>query len=198
MGTRHLTAAVIDGEYKIAQYGQWDGYPSGQGATLLAFLSAMDTESFKRKLRGCAFLPDEEITALWKSEGADDSGFVSMEVSERFKAKYPQLSRDTGSEVFHLVAGSESGLPLRNSIGFAGDSLFCEYAYVVDFDKGTFEAYQGFNKEPLASGERFANAPLSKDGAKYHPVKLVFSWPLSALPTRAELEAAFGADDEES
>lgn len=27
MGTRHLTAVVIDGDYKVAQYGQWDGYP---------------------------------------------------------------------------------------------------------------------------------------------------------------------------
>lgn len=38
MGTRHLIAAVIDGEYKIAQYGQWDGDPEGQGLTVLDFL----------------------------------------------------------------------------------------------------------------------------------------------------------------
>ena len=27
MGTRNLTAVYLDGEYKIAQYGQWDGLP---------------------------------------------------------------------------------------------------------------------------------------------------------------------------
>lgn len=32
MGTRNLTAVYIDGEYKVAQYGQWDGYPEGPGA----------------------------------------------------------------------------------------------------------------------------------------------------------------------
>lgn len=38
MGTRHLIA-VIDrkGTLKVAQYGQWDGYPSGQGVDVLKF-----------------------------------------------------------------------------------------------------------------------------------------------------------------
>ncbi|MHC5949058.1 hypothetical protein ACVXZ3_04645 [Providencia hangzhouensis] len=38
MGTRHLICVAKDGDYKVAQYGQWDGYPSGQGLTLLTFL----------------------------------------------------------------------------------------------------------------------------------------------------------------
>jgi len=32
MGTRHLSMAYNKGgEVKVAQYGQWDGYPEGQG-----------------------------------------------------------------------------------------------------------------------------------------------------------------------
>jgi len=27
MGTRNLTCVMKDGQYKVAQYGQWDGYP---------------------------------------------------------------------------------------------------------------------------------------------------------------------------
>ena len=47
MGTRNLTM-VIDraGKLKVAQYGQWDGYPSGQGATILAF--AKDKEKMAK------------------------------------------------------------------------------------------------------------------------------------------------------
>ena len=46
MGTRNLTAVYLDGQYKVAQYGQWDGYPEGQGITALTFLrDKMDCET---------------------------------------------------------------------------------------------------------------------------------------------------------
>ena len=35
MGTRHLIGVIKDGAYRVAQYGQWDGYPEGVGAELL-------------------------------------------------------------------------------------------------------------------------------------------------------------------
>ena len=37
MGTRNLTCVVLDGKYVVSSYGQWDGYPSGQGKTILNF-----------------------------------------------------------------------------------------------------------------------------------------------------------------
>ena len=31
MGTRHIIAVYVNGEYKIAQHGQFDGYPEHVG-----------------------------------------------------------------------------------------------------------------------------------------------------------------------
>ena len=31
MGTRNLTMVIQDQQTRIAQYGQWDGFPDGQG-----------------------------------------------------------------------------------------------------------------------------------------------------------------------
>lgn len=65
MGTRNLTAVYLDGQYKVAQYGQWDGYPEGQGITVLTFLrDKMDLELFKEALRNSSYIPSEELTAL--------------------------------------------------------------------------------------------------------------------------------------
>ena len=45
---------------------------------------------------------------------------------------------------------------LQNTIDFAADSLFCEFVYVVDFDKNTYEIFEGFNKNFLDPNERFS------------------------------------------
>ena len=61
MGTRNLVAVQIDGQYKIAQYGQWDGYPSGKGLEVLEFLrERMNEEAFVKALRNSSFIAPEK------------------------------------------------------------------------------------------------------------------------------------------
>lgn len=191
MGTRHLICAHIDGEYKLAQYGQWDGYPSGQGLSILNFLKNANLEDFKRNLRTCSYITDAEWDKLWEDIGVDVSKekFVSMEVSNRFYNRNPQFNRDMGADILNYITQSPSGIKLRNSIDFAKDSLFCEWAYVIDFDKGTFEVFQGFNERPLDSQERFyteEEPQKSASGHTYHPVKLCAVFDLLSLPTRED------------
>ena len=38
MGTRHLTVIIKDNKIRLAQYGQWDGYYSGQGENFTNFV----------------------------------------------------------------------------------------------------------------------------------------------------------------
>ena len=46
MGTRNATIVIKDNKTKVAQYGQWDGYPSGQGLTALNFLRQANLSQF--------------------------------------------------------------------------------------------------------------------------------------------------------
>lgn len=186
MGTRNLTCVVLGGEYKIAQYGQWDGYPSGQGSTILEFLLTADRPAFVEKVRAAKFHDADSIRAL--NEQIERDGLQNT-----WTAKWPWLSRDAGGKILAIVDQHEPGIQLKNDIEFAADSLFCEFAYVVDFDKGTFEVFKGFNQDPLAEGERFAFLGDKSDQAhrdtEYTPVKHLHTFQLDALPTLEEFLA---------
>ena len=184
MGTRHLTCVVKDGEYKVAQYGQWDGYPSGQGITILNFLKMMDKSKFEEKLSKIRFGKEEELRQQWINCGANpDDQWVTMEISEKHSQCYPENSRDTGAEILSIIYETDKELILENNTEFATDSLFCEWAYVIDLDKNTFEVYKGFNKKPLDPSERFYKYKTKKE---YKPVNLLVSFSLKDLPDKEE------------
>lgn len=181
MGTRHLIAVYQGGTHKIAQYGQWDGYPSGQGKDILAFLQDASKVHMLRdyRLKRCRFLTDEEI---------DKINLEKNPIEQR-----PQLSRDLGADILTLAASVDS-LALVDSLNFAGDSLFCEWAYVIDFDQNVFEVYKGFNK--LEPEGRFADLPT--DEGEYRPVTLIKSYALDDLPSYEQFIKDCDPEDEDA
>ena len=184
MGTRSLICVVKDGEYRVAQYCHWDGYPEGQGIGVLAFLKSANLEKFKEKLDKVSWITHDELEKQWVETGAEpDAKLVSSEVAEKFKNLYPENSRDTGAKILQIIYEAEKPLKLVNSLDFAANSLFCEWAYVVDLDNNKLEVYEGFNEEPLVKGERFyfLQESLEEDSG-YYPVKLVASFDINNLP----------------
>lgn len=198
MGTRHLICVVSNGDYRIAQYGQWDGYPEGQGASILEFLKSPMAEQLKKNLKNCTWLTNTEYEKLWEEFGVDTKQeMIDYDAYQDFCNKHPELSRDTGARILEIVAGATGKIKLQNSLNFSRDSLFCEWAYVIDFDKNTFEVYQGFNETPLDKSERFYTAGQKEDENGMYPVKLFKSFDLSALPSEEEfLEICEPIEDE--
>lgn len=185
MGTRGLNVIVSGGEVKVANYNQWDSYPGGQGLDALHFVRDQMTPEFEVQVNKCSWISEEEMKELWKTVGEiSDDGMVSVEVSKKFSEKYPWLHRDCGAQIYGYIHNAIDGLKTRNALSFAADSLFCEWAYVVDLDKAIFEVYEGFNKTPLTEEDRFFF--LQKDGVEYFPVKLVKSFSMAELPTDDE------------
>lgn len=186
MGTRHLIAVVVDGEYKIAQYGQWDGYPSGQGLNVLGFLNNRDIEVFREQCRKLRWITDDEIKAVEKTKDWPDV--------------YPHVSRDAGAKVLTMVYDMDQPFTLQNNLEFAQDGLFCEWAYVLDLDNELLEVYTGFHKAPVREG-RFAGPMTSGFNNEYGPVQLKRTFSFAELKELSEddfvktLEPPEGGDD---
>ncbi len=70
---------------------------------------------------------------------------------------------------------------------FPYDSLFCEWGYLIDFQKRTFEVYEGFQKTPPETG-RWAGdrSERSVGQSEYYAVKLIAPFPLGGLPVDVE------------
>ena len=175
MGTRGLIVVYDEqGTPKIAQYFQYDGYPSGQGKDVLAFLQDQQAVYMFRtyRLKNCRFLSQNEIDKINKEKNP---------IEQR-----PQLSRNMGADILRLAATVDS-LALVNSLDFAADGLFCEWAYVISFQDNTLEVYKGFNQDPKKLDGRFKD--MTPENGEYTPVTLIKTYKLDALPTLDQLIA---------
>lgn len=215
MGTRGLTCVFENGKYRVAQYGQWDHYPSGQGAIILSFLRGepardklsypsneptygttgivYDEETFLKGLQKCRVVTPEEAQAMWDEAGAEGKEWVGMDVCQKMQKMYPTMERCLGALILPYIQKQEEegeeSIPVQINLNFAGNSLFCEWAYVIDYDTRMFEVYEGCVKSGPAEG-RFAEydyQPEHRDEEdRYYPVRLAASWSLDDLPTLDE------------
>jgi hypothetical protein len=189
MGTRHLICVVKDGQFKVAQYGQWDGYLEGQGVSVMEFLRGKkNRKNLEKGLEYVSWITDEEFNAFLKEAEVPESGWMDMEQAEKWQARHYELSRDCSSDILPMIANNAVSekprqIKLSNSITFASDSLFCEWAYVIDFDTNQLEIYKGFNKKPTPLGQRFSDYPIEETtGGKYYPIREFFRVALDAIP----------------
>ena len=169
---------------------------------MLKYLKGININELRNAVNDCTYLSKEDFDEINKNidEARKDNPRFSW---QKF---YPELSRDTGGDILELIM-FKNKTKLQNSLNFAADSLFCEWAYVIDFDKNTYEVYEGFNKEPLDESERFyfltpiAEKEYRENPKEYYPVKFVTEYSLGSLPDEKDfledISKICGFDEEE-
>jgi hypothetical protein len=153
MGTRNLTMVVKNGEIRVAQYGGHDGYPEGQGSIVFDFITKQMTPEFSKNIDRLQFLTDEEYEIEWPN-------------------RHP-----AARILLHIQNTEQPKIWLRTD--FAGDSLYCEWAYLVDLDNSVLEVYTGGNTRTLTSKDRFFN--LQQNEEYYKPIKLLTKFTFDEL-----------------
>lgn len=144
MGTRHLQT-VIDknGIERVKQYGQWDGYPDGQGLDILRFLKGADLEKYSVEVEKINPITDEQIKEHDKFiEQLNKRKLDYKEQDAAYKGKYYFLSRDCGSNIHQMI--QDGKVPFVDLCEDGGS--WCEGFYTIDLQKGTFTS-EFYNKK---------------------------------------------------
>lgn len=222
MGTKHLIA-VIDkkGTLKVAQYGQWDGYPSGQGVDVLKF--AKDKASLKeleQRFDIIKFYNDTHEIDRWIHQYNSRAEIESnTHLSDQARALGGRTdsdvywwkttrTRDLGADILTALINIDTKrLPqehngyiyLFNDIEFLKNSLFCEWAYIIDLNQNKLIILSGFNKDKSKEYKLCITKQedIDKEFCKYYGCTLLKEYDLDDLPSEDEFLSDLEGDDEE-
>lgn len=170
MGTRGSVGFIYnDKEY--LSYNQFDSYPEGLGHDVLKFISNINLENGWDKFKENAQylknvtgkITDNNLIEKYKK-------YSDLSVSNQsYSDPYCLFRKIQGSSwLTELYEGSLQDYNLNNN--FIKDSLYCEYAYIINLDTMTFEFYDGFQKK-IQIGNRFG----IESNDNYYPCRLVFT-----------------------
>ena len=168
---RYLTAVVVDGQYKIAQYGSYGGSPGYSGLIILDFLGETNLSAFRDEVRHVQLIDN------WQLKGSE---------------RLPHwMKADVGSDILELVADGQVDKVI-NDVQIAKHSGVCRWGYGIDLDRWSFEIYKGL-QPPSKRGRfgqlqtdaygRFGPAFFAEIPKTRGPIQMIRSYSLTNLPT---------------
>jgi hypothetical protein len=165
MGTRNLTKVIDkDGITRVAQYGQWDGYPTYSGTRMLSFISEHGMlDKIHLSLAKCRFIDQAEIDQMYFRFQEVTKWAEAREEISGFHIVYPSLSRDTGVDILKVIIYSNEDVALSDESSFEKDELFCEGVYTLNYQTREFISWFNgdtitFKFDELPDEEAYLNA----------------------------------------
>ncbi len=180
MSTRGAWGFRKDGVDKVT-YNHSDSYPEWLGLRMAEFLKTVTVKQLLKIADGITMV-DSQSTPTQEQIDIVTKKFplmANLGVGNQRVDDWYCLLRSIQQD-FEMY---KQGFPFMiDSSGFLTDSLFCEYAYIINLDDNVLEFHVGFNHNPKASG-RYASQcgdPDSGCGGKpYYGVALLGTYSLS-------------------
>ena len=196
MGTRNLTCIIKDNEFKLAQYGQWDGYFSYSGVKFLQFVKEhlqnkskkrrqYFKEKFEEKVNALAPVSKEYLEVIQKTHDKFSSSSNKNETNFAIPLNlmFPQFSRDTGVKILDIIYKLEpyelNGKKFPVFVDTSTD--WVEFINILDLDndKVYMLTYHEFKCEPLETSDLVS---------KTFPMPCWYACNIQDIPTIKEVE----------
>lgn len=172
MGTRGCYGFRKNGVDKLT-YNHFDSYPDYLGRHIIQF---------------CKETSIEEMNEIFDRIHLVNGRFKPD--SDHIKECMPYYNGNVGNQSIHdwycLLREAQGNLNVYKNglkymvddVDFIKDSLFCEYAYIINLDTNELEFWVGFQKEPDPS-----NRYGTESDSGYYPCKMVGCYPLDIIHT---------------
>jgi hypothetical protein len=177
MGTRGLYGVRKNGVDKCT-YNHWDSYPSGLGSDVVEFCANNTVENLNKFFDNIVLVLEDSIPTETQIKECQKAGYVDLSVSTQSNDDWYCLLRNLQGNFkeYQKCIDSNSKIYMTDGIDFIKESLFCEYAYIINLDDEVLEFYEGFQKEPQV-GNRYG----TKEDRGYYPCKLSLTIPLDEI-----------------
>lgn len=171
MGTRGCYGFYKDGVTK-ATYNHFDSYIEGLGKDILDFIGNTSIPIMNKIFDKIELVREDDIPTIEQIENCQK--YTDLDVSNKSIMDFYCLLRKAQGD---LNAYKTDLKYMIDSKEFLGNSLFCEYAYIINLDKNVLEFYKGFNKVP--QNNRYSKYADEKE--EYKECKLLAEYPLTEI-----------------
>lgn len=172
MGTRGAYGFRYHRYDKIT-YNHWDSYPEWLGENVVKFVRETPLKEMRRIFNRIALVNEDDMPTPEQIKECEP--YTDLSVSRRSTGDWYCLLRGAQGDLFAYKNGLRY---MIDNADFLRDSLFCEWAYVINLDEGVLEVYRGFQKTP--DNNRYALDKPADDG--YWHCKLAITFPLDNIP----------------
>ena len=174
MGTRGLYGFRKNGMDKTT-YNHFDSYPSWLGLNIAEFCCKHSIEDMHKIFDGIVLVDRNSTPTEEQIDDCIQNGFCNLSVSSRSEADWYCLLRNCQGDL-EALANAKRNIYMEDKHEFIKDSLWCDYAYIINLDDGVLEYWKGFQKTPQ-EGNRYG----AESHDDYYPCKLVLTFPLSEI-----------------
>jgi len=183
MGTRGICGFRIEGQDKLT-YNHFDFYPDGLGRNVIEFIRSTSTDEMRKIAQGLILVDEDSKPTPEQIEECRQ--WANIKVSRQSTKDWYCLLREAQGNPDAWKQGLRYVI---DSHEFMGDSLFCEWAYVINLDEETLEAYKGYNENQNALG-RYTNKGHYKthDGTVFYGVALIRTIALSLIRVMSDVD----------
>jgi len=177
MGTRGLYGFRMNGMDKTT-YNHYDSYPDCLGSTVAEFCEQTPVAEMRDIFSRITLVREDSKPT--KEQIVKYAGFCNLDVSHRTAEDWYCLMRNAQGELAWMrdMVGE---IHMIDNHRFIEDSLFCEYAYIINLDEEVLEFWIGFQQKPWEDN-RYGQEPGEHcEGIPdYYPCRMYATFPLGS------------------